>query len=114
MKGAIASVEIFLVGGLDRRSDADPGPPRRLTLVVGGPERSGDAGGWRCRVALADLHRPVVIEGRDSVEALSRALEHARHWIAALRAEGHALYRDRSGLDPFTFPERGSAEGGAR
>ena len=52
MKGAIASVEIFVA-----EAGATEGQRRRLTLTVTAPERADDGEGWVCRVALADLHR---------------------------------------------------------
>jgi len=93
MKGAVASVEIFAQRGEE--------PIQRLSFVVGTPTRttSKDTAnpdpGWTCRVALANLHRPVVIEGPDSIAALERALALGRDWLAALRDEGFELYRDR-------------------
>ena len=57
--------------------------------------------GWRCRVALADLHRPRDIVGRDSIEALDQALACARGWLDRLRGEGFLLYRDREGREPY-------------
>jgi len=116
MKGAIASVEIFVFApppaATVRPATSDPdapvarAAPRRLSLVIGMPVRGSDGGGWQCRVALADLHRPVTFEGRDSVEALARAIERGRTWLTALEAEGFALYRDRAGAEPFVaaFP----------
>lgn len=96
MKGAVATVEIFAVVAGQA--------PRRLSLVLGAPERVPGSEAWSCRVALADLHRPELAEGRDSVEALLRAVERARTWIEALRAEGHDLYRDRGANEPFFLP----------
>lgn len=113
MKGAIASVEIFLfeAGSDANRAAAADGPdsgaparPRRLSLVVGLPERTPGGGAWQCRVALADLHRPEVCEGRDSVEALLLAVERAKSWLAALAADGHRLARDRAGTERFSAP----------
>ena len=113
MKGAIASVEIFVfeagaaavrgaaAGGPD---SGPPGRPRRLSLVVGLPERVPGSTGWQCRVALADLHRPEIVEGRDSVEALFLAVARAKTWLAALAADGHRLARDRAGAEPFEAP----------
>lgn len=102
MKGAIASVEIFAF--------APPGPgdalsdrPRRLSLVIGVPERAPSGELWHCRVALADLHRPRTLEGRDSVEALLLAVGCARGWLEALHGEGMVLCRDRAGSEPFAI-----------
>jgi hypothetical protein len=92
VKGAIASVEIYV---------RTPGqPPRRLSLTIASPSRD-EAGGWSCRLALADLHRPRSVAGRDSVEALAGALSLARDWLGALRAEGLLLTRDRDGREPY-------------
>ncbi len=101
----MASVEIFVfeAAGLaapDPRSDR----PRRLSLVIGTPELAPTGDRWQCRVALADVHRPRTLEGRDSVEALVLAVEQARAWIASLYAEGFRLARDRAGAEPFQFP----------
>lgn len=103
MKGAIASVEIFVfeAGG---EAGAVRGRPRRLSLVIGMPERAPAGGTWQCRVALADLHRPQIFEGRDSIEALLRAVERARGWLAALEAEGCWLARDRDGTERLGAP----------
>ena len=80
MKGAIASVEIFLFEAAAPdaalRSPMLRGKPRRLSLVIGTPERSPAGEAWQCRVALADLHRPQTCEGRDSIEALFLAVMH--------------------------------------
>lgn len=106
MKGALASVEIFVFAPPPSSSaeGAAPERPRRLSLVIGTPERASSEGRWRCRVALADLHRPEIREGRDSVEALLLAVEQARAWIDALAAEGFRLARDRAGAEPFRLP----------
>lgn len=112
MKSAIASLEIYAFateGASDgaapiglARSDA--GRPRRLSLVIGAPERAPTGDAWHCRVVLADLHRPQTLAGRDSMEALLRAVGRARAWLDALRAEGLLLYRDRAGLEPLELP----------
>ena len=112
MKGAMASVEIFVfttaaLAAPDPRTDlhGPPGaPPRRLSLVIGTPERAPTGDRWQCRVALADLHRPETLEGRDSVEVLVLAVERARAWITGLHAEGFRLARDRAGAEPFQLP----------
>lgn len=101
MKGALAAVEIWV------EEAGESAVRRRLSLVIGTPERSESGGLWLCRVALADLHRPQTLEGRDSLEALVRAVEQARSWIEALRGAGHALFRDRAGDERFSLPERG-------
>lgn len=95
MKGAIASVEVYARRGEDA--------PRRLTLTITAPERSPD-GTWTCRVALADLHRPEILTGRDSVAVLAAALTRGRAWLDALRGDGSTLHRDRAGKDPFELP----------
>lgn len=105
MKGAIASVEIFLFEAAAPdaalRSPMLRGKPRRLSLVIGTPERSPAGETWQCRVALADLHRPQTCEGRDSIEALFLAVTQAKAWLAALQAEGCVLARDQAGAEPF-------------
>lgn len=88
------------VGGRLRPGDR----PRRLSLVIGTPERAPGGEAWHCRIVLADLHRPEVLEGRDSMEALLRAVDRAHAWLAALRAEGLRLCRDRAGLEPLERP----------
>ena len=95
MKGAIASVEIFV-----QRGDE---PVERLSLVVSAPIVSSASADrkWICRVALANLHRATEIEGADSVEALSRALARGRDWLVGLQDEGFALYRDREQQLPY-------------
>ena len=93
MKGSIASVELYAFQGGEAR-------PRRLTLTISAPERLPD-GGWACRVALADLHRPESASGPDSVTALVAAIELARGWLVELRAQGMLLCRDRAGEVPF-------------
>jgi hypothetical protein len=93
VKGAIATVELFVV---DPDRDTE-----RLSLVIGAPERSASGEGWSCRVALANLHRPESVSGRDSFEALARAVRRASEWIAALQAQGRVLTRDRAGTIPF-------------
>lgn len=103
MRGAIASVEVFVFEAASP-TGAGPGGPRRLSLVIGSPERAPGGETWQCRVALADLHRPEVFEGRDSLEALLRAVERAKAWLAALEAEGCRLARDRAGTDRFGAP----------
>jgi len=112
MKGAIASVEIYAfeaeapdrASGRGAADGATRAVPRRLSLVIGVPERAPGGELWHCRVALADLHRPQTCEGRDSVEALFLAVERARTWLAALDADGFALFRDRAGASPLRFP----------
>lgn len=103
MKGAIASVEIFVA-----ESEAAGLPRRRLTLTIAAPVRAGDEGdegAWVCRVALADLHRPTEIRSADSVTALAGALDQAREWLAALRAQPVLLFRDRTGETRFDLDE---------
>ena len=95
MKGAIANVEIYV---FER-----PGQPRRLSLTIAAPERSSSGSGWECRVALADLHRPEVLAGEDSFQALSRALDQAKGWIADLRRQGLEMTRDRAGERSFEW-----------
>ena len=95
----MASVEIFAQRGEE--------PIQRLSLVVSAPtpttpnSASDPDRKWICRVALANLHRPVVTEGSDSVVVLARALRLGRDWLAALQAEGFELYRDRQKQRPY-------------
>lgn len=93
MKGAIATVDFF-ASNIEATSN-------RLSLVIDSPRRCPSGEGWQCRVALADLHPPETVVGRDSVEALSLALTQARRWISELRAQGRVLTRDRIGEIPF-------------
>ena len=100
MKGAIASVELFVFESGQRTIQT----PRRLTLTIGAPvrERDGDPGSeWSSRVALADLHRPEIIRAQDSVSALAEAFVHVRSWLDALDAQGFFVARDRTGETPF-------------
>ena len=93
VKGAIATVDFFasnLEGALDR-----------LSLVIESPQRCSSGEGWQCRVALADLYPPEAVVGRDSIEALSLAMNQARDWISDLRTQGRAITRDRAGENPF-------------
>ena len=92
MKGTIASVELYAFDGGEK--------PRRLTLTITAPEREPE-GGWTCRVALANLHRPESVAAPDSVAALAAALSRARSWLRELRAQGLVLCRDRAGQAPF-------------
>jgi len=98
MKGAIASVEIFVF------EKGDPGSadakPRRLTLTMTAPLRN-ENGTWSSRVALADLHRPETHTADDSVSAIARSLAQAETWLAELRDGGAFLSRDRIGETPF-------------
>ena len=93
MRNAIATVEIFAL----RAGES----ARRLTLVIGRPERMEQADPWSCRVALADLHRARTVDAPDSILAISRALELARGWLAELESSGLSLARDRAGVEPF-------------
>ena len=95
MKGAIASVEVFV------RHAGEP--PRRLTLTISAPVRDAQ-GGWSCRVALADRHRPETVAAADSVSALASALALGREWLEALQQEGAQLHRDRAGERAFEWP----------
>ncbi|HPG24644.1 MAG: hypothetical protein H6748_07115 [Spirochaetaceae bacterium] len=100
MKGAIANLEIYAF----ERVETPGAGPRRLSLAITAPERREEGGGWACRVALADLHRPRPVEGRDSFEALAAAVACARDWIEALEAEGYVLFRDRAGERRLELP----------
>lgn len=95
MKGAIASVEIFAF--------ENGAVPQRLSLTIAGPHRCADGEGWECRVALANLHRPETVTGSNSFEALAKAIDRARGWVADLRAQGLVLTRDRAGESAFEF-----------
>lgn len=95
MKGAIASVELFAA-----ESGGEGTGRTRLTLTVTAPERCAD-GGWVCRVALANLHRPTEVGGPDSLTALAAAIDRARTWLAELAAEGTTLFRGRTGESRF-------------
>ncbi|MCR9094307.1 MAG: hypothetical protein NXI30_08825 [bacterium] len=108
MKGAIASVELFAAEAAEAANAADgadsaeaAGARTRLTLTLSAPERASDGGAWVCRVALANLHRPIEVAGPDSVTALASALAQARAWLAELRAQGKTLFRDRTGESAF-------------
>ena len=90
MKGAIASLEVFVAEGAGAER-------RRLTLTISAPEPAADGDGWICRVVLADLHRPRVCAAPDSVSALAAAVGQARDWLAELSAQGATLFRDRVG-----------------
>jgi hypothetical protein len=74
-----------------------------MTLVLSSPERMEQSDRWVCRVALADVHRPVMVDAPDSVLALSRALERARGWLLDLESRGLTLARDRHGKQPFSL-----------
>ena len=104
MKGAIASVEVFVTVRGAPPEATDPPKRLRLSLVVGAPEREASGEGWTCRVALADLFRPESIRGRDSFEALALAVARGRQWIDELLVEGRVLTRDRDGRIPFELP----------
>ena len=93
LKGAIATVDFFI--------SAEGSAPRRLSLVLGAPERCSPGDEWQCRVALADLHPAMVVIGVDSFDALARALSQARAWLSDLDADGQRLSRDRAGETPF-------------
>lgn len=95
MKGAIASVELFA----DALSQEEG--RTRLTLTISAPERAVDRGTWVCRIALANLHRPMEVAGVDSVTALAAALDQARAWLAELAAQGTTLFRGRTGQARF-------------
>ena len=108
MKGAIASVEIFVFAkGAKGEQESAASKPRRLTLTITAPLREDD-GSWSSRVALADLHRPEVVSADDSVSALARSVALAESWLSGLRGEGASLYRDREGEAPFTLWIAGS------
>ena len=99
MKDAIASVEIFV----HREAES----VRRLTLVIGAPQRSNDGDTWGCRIALADAHPAETVVAADSVSALVAAVERGREWLSAFETSGDAtrLFRDRAGSIPFSLSE---------
>ncbi len=66
MKGAVASVDIF---AFENETSS-----KRLTLTIAAPEPRPEGEGWQCRLVLADVHRPEIIRGTDSVDALARAI----------------------------------------
>jgi len=105
MKGAIASVELFV------HSDGEHTDPRRLTLTLSAPERVRDKGeatpDWVCRIVLADLHQPVSVKAADSLSALACALGQGRRWLDALREEGLRITRDRNGKVDFFWSDFG-------
>lgn len=110
LKGAIASVELFAWTPSNptiatTAENATPAGsvegPRRLTLVIAAPARSSVDSGWVCRVALADLKRPVEVTAVDSVGALSAALARGEAWLDELRGEGIVFTRDRAGNEPY-------------
>lgn len=114
MRDAIATVEIFARPASGKSTGSQPrdlpsqtgassGGARRLTLVISKPERDREGRGWLCRLALADLHRPMTIAAPDSVLVLERALAQARGWLAELEASGLVLWRDRDGTVPFVL-----------
>lgn len=119
MKDAIATVEIFARPSTREGAGSQQGDlgceakvrserarserARRLTLVISKPERDREGRRWLCRLALADLHRPVTISAPDSVLALERTLAQARGWLAELESSGLALWRDREGTVPFVL-----------
>ncbi len=103
MKGAVASVEIF---AFENETSS-----KRLTLTIAAPEPRPEGEGWQCWLVLADVHRPEIIRGTDSVDALARAIARsgdraigrAREWVTDLRVQGLVSYRDRAGEATFDF-----------
>lgn len=100
MKNAVASVEIYAHRPL---ADGEAPEVRRLSLVIGAPERAPDGSGWSCRVALADIERPQTCLGPDSFSALQRALAQGRRWVMGLEEQGWTLWRDRAGSLPLVL-----------
>ena len=103
MKGAIASVELFVHRG------GEGTDPRRLTLTLSAPERVGDLGeatpDWVCRAVLADLHPAESLTAPDSLSALAGALAQGRTWLDALREDGLRITRDRDGKVDFLWSD---------
>jgi hypothetical protein len=86
MKTTIATSEI--------RGTNAAGERTRLTVAVGAPGRIGDAARWQCKIAIADVLKPTVVEGADSFEALRRAVERVQQHLDGLRAQGWTLPSD--------------------
>lgn len=105
MKGAIASVELFV------HREGEHTDPRRLTLTLSAPERVRDKGeatpDWVCRIVLADLHPPESVKAADSLTALAGALGLGGRWLTALRGEGLRITRDRNGKVDFSWSDFG-------
>ena len=105
MKGAIASVELFV------HREGEDTDPRRLTLTLSAPERVRDKGkatpDWVCRIVLADLHPPESVKAADSLTALAGALGLGGRWLTALREEGLRITRDRNGKVDFSWSDFG-------
>jgi hypothetical protein len=93
VKTTIATSEIF---GID-----PDGAVRRLTVAIGAPVRAEDSAGWICRMALADVVRPVGVAGADSFLALAAAVARVRSEMLRLQSEGWIFARDRDGQGSF-------------
>jgi len=89
MKTAIATSELFGTNAAGER--------KRLTIAVGAPVRDAERAVWHCRVTVADVLKPVTVEGRDSFGALVLAVERVRVQLDALRAEGWQLRDEAAG-----------------
>ena len=110
MKGAMASVEIFVFAAKALAAPTAGSDPngqaasRRLSLVIGTPERAPAGDPWHCRVALADLHRPETLQAatasRPSCSRSSRPGPGSRSWRP--RAAGWPV--TASGQSPSGFP----------
>ena len=105
MKGAIASVELFV------HREGEDTDPRRLTLTLSAPERVRDKGeatpDWVCRIVLADLHPPESVKAADSLTALAGALGLGGRGLTALREKGLRITRDRNGKVDFSWSDFG-------
>ena len=86
MKTAIATSEYFGTNVAGERT--------RLTVAVGAPIRNSDNTGWQCKIAIADVLEPTVVEGADSFDVLSRAVRRVHECLDGLRAEGWQLSQD--------------------
>jgi len=87
MKTAIATSELTGTNAVGER--------KRLTIAVGAPERDPNRAVWSCRVTIADVLKPTTVEGRDSFDALTRAVARVRSQLDGLRAEGWSLAAER-------------------
>lgn len=86
MKTAIASSEFYGTNAAGERT--------RLTVAVGAPVRNSEGAGWRCKIAIADVLKPMSLEGADSFDALTHAVRRVGEHLDRLRAEGWVLSLD--------------------
>jgi len=83
MKTAIATSEFHGTNAAGERA--------RLTVAVGAPVRNADAESWHCRIAVADVMKPTAVTGRDSFDALDRAMRRVFEELDELRKAGWTL-----------------------